>query len=46
MMLVSLVGTAQAFYFQGYTYNETGIAVLNNTNVTILEYTMGQGGPR
>ena len=38
-------GTANAFSFSGYTFNETNVA-LNNTNVSIEIYTMGgQMGP-
>ncbi len=52
LMLISLLlfgmaaGTASAdFYFRGYTYNETNVA-LNNTNVSIEIYSMGgQQGP-
>jgi PGF-pre-PGF domain-containing protein len=41
-----LAGTANAdFFFRGYTYNETN-ATLNNTNVSIVIYSMGgQQGP-
>ena len=38
-------GTANAFSFSGYTFNETNVP-LNNTNVSIEIYTMGgQMGP-
>lgn len=39
-----LAGTANAFSFRGYTYNETNVT-LNNTNVSIEIYTMGGQGP-
>ena len=38
-------GTADAFNFRGYTYNETGGTNLSGTNVTIEEYTFGMGPP-
>ncbi len=45
-LLLSVVaaGAADAFYFRGYTYNETN-ATLNNTNVTIEVYQMAGGPP-
>ncbi|MCX9009586.1 MAG: PGF-pre-PGF domain-containing protein [Candidatus Methanoperedens sp.] len=45
-LLLSVVaaGAADAFEFRGYTFNETN-AVLSNTNVSIVVYQMGQGGP-
>ncbi len=46
LLLGMTAGTADAaFYFRGYTYNETNVT-LNNTNVSIEIYTMGgQQGP-
>jgi hypothetical protein len=44
LLLGMLVGTANAFYFRGYTYNETNVT-LNNTIVSIEVYSMGGQGP-
>lgn len=44
-LLWGMAGTADAFYFRGYTYNETNIT-LNNTNISIEAYTFGPTGPQ
>ena len=45
LLFAAAAGTAEAaFYFSGYTYNETNVA-LNNTNVSIEIYQMTGGPP-
>ncbi|HEY9205187.1 MAG TPA: PGF-pre-PGF domain-containing protein [Candidatus Methanoperedens sp.] len=46
LFLAAAVGTASAFNFAGYTYNETK-GVLNNTMVIVEKYSFGgPGGPQ
>ncbi len=44
LLSVVVAGAADAFYFRGYTYNETNVS-LSNTNVTIEVYQMNPNGP-